>query len=180
MAKLFLPDNTVLVNFALIHRMDLLGELINGRGTWCISVANECQKSANAVSNLADMTQAPSIFGTPLHPDQVELIDTRTLRDSIASPGDAATKHLGEAETVAIISRRQIDGLFLTDDGDAQALAAHHGIAVVTTWDLLRLAYRVGKITQPVLAGYLRTLAAENRGRPPGVNDQTAFQAWLA
>lgn len=179
MAKLFLPDNTVLVNFALIHRMDLLTELINGRGAWCISVANECHNSANAVSNLSDMTQAPAIFGTPLHPDQAERIDTRTLRDNIASPGDAATKHLGEAETVAIISRRQIDGLFLTDDRDAQALAAHNGIATVTTWDLLRLAYRVGKITEPVLAGYLRTLTAENRGRPPGVNNQASFKAWL-
>lgn len=179
MAKLFLPDNTVLVNFALIHRMDLLGELIKSQGAWCLSVARECQRSAAVDPKYSDMTQAANIFGQPLFPDNAELVDTQTLRDSMASPGDPATQHLGEAETVAIMSRRRIDGYFLTDDRDAQALAAHNGIRVVTTWDLLRLAYRTNKLTQPVLAGYLSTLKGEHRGQPPGVVDSRSFHAWL-
>lgn len=179
MAKLFLPDNTVLVNFALIHRMDLLGELIKTQGCWCISVARECRNSAAVDPKYADMAQASAIFGTPLVPDQAEHVEIRTLRETMASPGEPATKHLGEAETVAIMSRRHIDGFFLTDDRDAQALATHHGIPVVTTWDLLRLAHRINKLSQPVLAGYLRALRAERRGQPPGVTDQRSFLAWL-
>lgn len=87
----------------------------------------------------------------------------------MASPGDLTTKHLGEAGTIAIIRRRSIDGFFLTDDRDAKALAVRHGIRVVTTWDLLLLAHRTGKVTKPVLSGYLRTLKSNNRGAPPGV-----------
>jgi predicted nucleic acid-binding protein len=176
-AKLFLPDNTVLINFAIIQRIDLLAELINQRGTWCISVARECKNSATYYPNMAD---APAIFGTPLFPDRAERIDTENLRTSMAGPGDPATRHLGEAETVAIMNRRQIDGFFLTDDQDAKALAAHHGIPDVSTWDLLRLAYRTNKATAPVLAGYLKTLKAAQRGNPPGVTNQHTFHAWLA
>jgi hypothetical protein len=108
-AKLFLPDNTVLVNFALIHRMDLLGELIKSQGCWCISVARECQNSASVDPKYSDMTQAATIFGTPLLPSQAVLVDTRTLRDSMASPGDPATKHLGEAdaETEALVEHAE-------------------------------------------------------------------------
>jgi hypothetical protein len=179
LAKLFLPDNTVLVNFALIHRMDLLGELVRSQGAWCVSVARECHNSTAIDPKYSDMAQAAAIFGQPLLPDNAERVDTQTLRVSMASPGEPATKHLGEAETVAIISRRRLDGFFLTDDRDAQRLAGHQGIPVVTTWDLLRLAYRTNKITEPVLAGYLRTLKAERRGQPLGVTDQRSFQAWL-
>lgn len=178
MAKLFLPDNTVLINFALLHRMDLLAELIRGQGAWCVSVARECRASSE-YPRLEDLRDAAAIFGAPLIPDAAELVDTRLLRESVASPGDPSTKHLGEAETVAVVSRRQLDGFFMTDDGDAQALAVHHGIRVVTTWDLLRLAYRTEKISLTVLTGYLATLRSEKRGRPPGVTDQAALIEWL-
>lgn len=176
MAKLFLPDNTVLINFAIIRRMDLLAELLNGRGCWCLTIARECQNSADFHP---DLDQAPAIFGTPLAPDRTEYEDTRLLRDAMASPGDPTTKHLGEAETVAIISRRNIDGFFLTDDRDAKALATRHNIQVVTTWDLLRLAHRTGKVTTPVLSGYLRTLKSNNRGTPPGVTHPDQLDGWL-
>lgn len=176
MAKIFLPDNTVLINFAIIRRMDLLAELLNGQGSWCISIARECQKSQ---TYYPDLVLANAIFGAPLTPDRVEYEDTRTLRDSMASPGDPNTKHLGEAETIAIISRRRIDGFFLTDDRDAKALAARHSIAAVSTWDLLRLAHNTGKVTKPVLTGYLRTLISLQRGNPPGVANPDQLDNWL-
>ena len=177
MAKLFLPDNTVLINFALIHRMDLLGELINTRGCWCISVARECDNSAR-YPKLSDLTQAAAIFGTPLVPDQAEHVETQMLRTNIGPPRETGHQHLGEAETIAVMSRRGIDGLFLTDDNGARTLAAHHGITAVTTWDLLRLACRTNKLTQAVLVGYLRTLKSEGRGHPPSVfNHQHSLQS---
>jgi hypothetical protein len=46
MTVLVFPDNTVLVNFALISRMDLLERLANGHGAWCGTVAAECRTSA--------------------------------------------------------------------------------------------------------------------------------------
>lgn len=112
-------------------------------------------------------------------PDNAEYVDTRTLRDTIAVPGDPATKHLGEAETIAIISRRRLDAYFLTDDQGATTLAAQHGIQVVTTWDLLRLAHKTGKVTKPVLITYVDTLMSQQRGRPPDVVDPTQLDCWL-
>jgi hypothetical protein len=40
------PDNTVLINFAIITRMDLLSRLANGNGRWCATVAAECVESS--------------------------------------------------------------------------------------------------------------------------------------
>jgi hypothetical protein len=44
---LMVPDNTVLINFAIINRMDLLARLANNNGKWCATVASECAESAN-------------------------------------------------------------------------------------------------------------------------------------
>lgn len=46
MTDVLFPDNTVLISFALINRMDLLRRLANGKGRWCASVASECRNSA--------------------------------------------------------------------------------------------------------------------------------------
>jgi hypothetical protein len=78
-ATLLFPDNTVLVNFALINRMDLLERLSNGQGRWCASVASECHASAREPS-LAALADADAIFGQPLSPAIAELIDAKLLR----------------------------------------------------------------------------------------------------
>ncbi|MCV7225277.1 hypothetical protein [Mycolicibacterium komossense] len=176
MPKLFLPDNTVLINFAIIRRMDLLAELLKGQGAWCLSIARECRDSQ---AFHPDLEQAGAIFGPPLIPDGTEIIDARILREAMASPGEPATKHLGEAETIAIISARRLDGLFLTDDGGAAALARRHQITAVSTWDLLRLAHKANKVTRPVLTGYLRTLKGAGRGQPRDITSLDDLTPWL-
>lgn len=118
---LIFPDNTVLINFAFINRMDLLSRLANGNGRWCATVAAECAESARN-SQLAALDDAAEIFGEPLFPDQAELQDVRVLRDQLAGPGDPLSKHLGEAETIAIVVRRQLNCFFVTDDREARRL----------------------------------------------------------
>src|SRR5260370_19925078 len=113
MTALFFPDNTVLINFAMINRMDLLERLANGNGAWCATVAAECRKSAD-FPGLAAMSDADRIFGAPLYPDQAEHQDLRPLRDELASPGAPAHAPLGEAETLAIIIRRSLRAFFVT------------------------------------------------------------------
>jgi hypothetical protein len=111
MAVLVFPDNTALINFAIINRMDLLSRLANGNGRWCATVSIECARSAR-VPGLAALDDAPEIFGEPLFPDDAELQDVRVLRDELASPGDQPSKHLGEAETLAIVARRHLNCFF--------------------------------------------------------------------
>lgn len=178
MAVLLFPDNTVLVNFAIINRMDLLGRLANGNGTWCATVSQECAASA-AQPGLGALSQADIIFGDPWFPEGAEYLDTTMLRQELASPGDSLQKHLGEAETLAIMLRRQVNGFFVTDDGEARRLAAKHGVKVASTWVLLRMAHIKGWVDDDTLWGYVQTLRTNKRGTPPGVYDRVSFNKWL-
>ncbi|WP_432946778.1 hypothetical protein ACQPXM_09125 [Kribbella sp. CA-253562] len=164
---MFFPDNTVLINFATIGRLDLLEELANGHGRWCLSVSHECARSAR-VDGLDSLNSVRAFLGDPLEPTPAELLDTRVLRDSMTSPGDGVTKHLGEAETITIITNRGLQpaAIFVTDDASALGLAASRGIRVADTWDLLNLAERVGKIDAEQHAQYVAKLAANDRYRP--------------
>lgn len=179
MAVLLFPDNTVLINFAHINRMDLLERLSNGRGKWCATVARECDLSSEH-PGLSAMTQAHDIFGEPLRPENgAEHITTRTLRERLAKPGDAPHKHLGEAETLAIMSCRSLRGMFVTDDTSVPVLARENQITTVTTWDLLRVAGHVKYVDHDTLWAYVQTLDGLGRGRPPRAHDRASFDQWL-
>lgn len=173
------PDNTVLINFAIINRMDLLERLANGNGRWCATVATECAESTKR-PELAALDRAGEIFGEPLFPDQAEHQDVRVLREQLAGPGDVPTQHLGEAETLAIIIRRQLRCFFVTDDRGAARLATKNGVRVVGTWRLLKVARRTGWLDADTLWGYVLTLEGHGRGAPPGVWDRSSFDKWLS
>ncbi|WP_239380090.1 hypothetical protein [Frankia sp. CIT1] len=179
MAVLLFPDNTVLINFAIINRMDLLERLANGHGHWCATVASECDSSARK-PGLAALADARGIFGSPWFPDAAELQDTRLLREELASPGDHPHRHLGEAETLAIMIRRRVHGFFVTDDNDAVRLAARNKIKVVRTWHLLKVAAKREWVDADALWGYTQTLRTHQRGSPPEVIDRPSFDKWLA
>jgi predicted nucleic acid-binding protein len=178
-AQLLFPDNTVLINFALINRMDLLERLANGHGRWCATVAAECAQSAS-VAGLEALNDAHGIFGPPLYPENPsERIDVQTFRRELAQPGDPIWQHLGEAETLAIMTRRSVEGFLVTDDNDARRLARRHQVTVVSTWDLLRVAAKYSFVDRPTLWGYLQTLRAKQRGGPRGVTDRATFDKWI-
>lgn len=183
-ARVFFPDNTVLINFAHIGRVTLLGDLLPTR-QWCNTVAVECGKSAG-YPGLADLNNAPAVFGAALEPDRAERIDTEVLRQQMAQPGDRITAHQGEAETIAIIQRRNIAAVFATDDNGAAAYARANNILVVSTWDLIRIAHRkfgshpMKPYTDADAYNDACTLRANKRGWPSGVaHNQGAFDAWL-
>jgi predicted nucleic acid-binding protein len=171
------PDNTVLINFAIINRMDLLERLANGNGRWCATVATECKESAKLPA-LAALDGAGQIFGEPLFPNEAEHQDVRVLRDQLAGPGDRPTQHLGEAETLAIVVRRRLPCFFVTDDRGAARLATKNGIGVADTWHLLKVANRKGWLDADTLWGYMQTLGGQGRGAPPGVRDRPSFNKW--
>lgn len=177
-APLLFADNTVLINFAIINRMDLLKRLVSDNGRWCLSVAHECDRSAEQ-PGLGALSQAKDIFGPPMYPDASEYLEARVLRDAVASPGDRIDAHLGEAETLAIMIRRNIYGFFVTDDREAARLATQNKITVVTTWRLLRVAGKKPFVDADALWGYVQTLRSHGRGAPPDVNDRESFDLWL-
>ncbi|PWJ67039.1 putative nucleic acid-binding protein [Rathayibacter iranicus NCPPB 2253 = VKM Ac-1602] len=178
------PDNTVLINFAYLHRMDLLRRLL-GHPTWCATVAHECRMSSSE-PDLEDLKDAPDLFGEPLFPENPgEHILTTVYRKQLSRPGDAPTKNLGEAETLAIIHSRNIKAVFFTDDAGPAALLAGEPsgmqVQTATTWGLLRTACRVHFVDGDTLWSYVSVLRSKNRHLPPGRAgfDRDEFTAWL-
>ena len=179
MTALLFPDNTVLVNFAHINRVDLLARIVGTNGRWCATVADECASSARE-PGLEPMNDVRDIFGKPLFPEtEAEHSDTRMLRLELAMPGDSPHQHLGEAETLAIMTRRGLTAFFVTDDRGAARLATRFGVRVYTTWDLLRLIHRVKLVDLDTLWGYVQTLHGRERGSPPGVHNRRSFDVWV-
>ncbi|MTG88645.1 hypothetical protein GJV82_06755 [Cellulosimicrobium sp. BIT-GX5] len=180
MTVLVFPDTTVVRNFAILHRMDLLGLLVGERGAWCGTVARECSDQAKNEA-LRDMALAPDIFGAPWYPEAAEQIDIRVVRDGLASPGDGPHQHLGEAETVVLASRRAPGALFVTDDRGATLVAVQHGLKVVTTAGLIRLAVKTGNLAADVAWGYVQTLVAQDRWIPwEARSTRASFDSWVA
>lgn len=180
MAVVLFPDTTVLVNFAMIERLDLL-EVLAGERAWCGSVAEECMAWT---AEVASMGRAWDIFGEPLRPDTpVEHLTTRTYFERLRVPGEARTKNLGEAETLAIIECRRLPAILCTDDGGVRELVATMDTQyprVVGTWDLLKAAHRRKLTTADELWQYSRALHAKKRHTPPtGPFDRGKFNSWL-
>lgn len=86
-------------------------------------------------------------------------------RDSTARPGEGRHKHLGEAETVAVVTRRGMaeSTIFVSDDRSALTLAQTEGIGIADTWQLLALAVRVAKITDTERLHYESVLKTNGR-----------------
>lgn len=174
------PDNTVLVNFATIGRMDLLASLVGSNGRWCITVAGECDDWSGNL-DLPEMLKAHEIFGDPLVPESGrEHRAAQRYRDMLRSAGQPPTQNTGEAETLAIIECRGIRAMFVTDDTSVLRVAPPNDPVVVSTWALLRAAGRRELLTADQLWSYSRALNAAGRHTPPtGPFDRGAFDEWL-
>lgn len=158
MSQLHFADNTVLIHFGLIGRLDLLEQLLNGRGTWTSSVQIECLESSK-YDGLDELVEVERFLGDAEEPStEAEYLAIAEIREELRIPGDSPHKHLGEAETLAIIHTRSLDAHLVTDDTGAIRVARRLEIPVVTTAQLLLLAARVNIITTQGCWDYLSTL----------------------
>lgn len=173
----FFPDNTVLINFAHIGQLSLLATLLQGRGRWAAAVAAECENSAE-FPGLHELRNVPEFMGEALYPDNAERIDARTIQSMLRFPGDAPDKSYGEAVTIAIIRRRGLEALFLTDDGGAITwLAANHPeLKTFNTTQLLALAVRAGKLSMDDATIHISTLRRLRRTRMTDFEFRTLAQ----
>jgi predicted nucleic acid-binding protein len=180
MSALLFPDNTVLVNFGLLSRVDLFAELVDARGAWTHTIATECERSAQH-DDLESLSRMRDILGAPLYPSTRERIDTYSIRARLAAPGDPPTAHLGEAETIAIMLAREIRGAFVTDDRGARRLAEAPDIQIrtYTTGDLLRLAVRASRIDADTCWELLQKLRSLGRRIPGAPGARGDFDHWV-
>lgn len=161
MSAAFFPDTTVLINFEIIQRWDLLRELVKDGASWVASVEDECHQWVGQYPGIH--TAASQLFGPAIRPEPAELINAQATRREMADPiGDQPYKHLGEAETIVIVQSRFPGSRFITDDRQACAIASAAGIRCYGTGDLLRVARAYEFIT---LSEYVSDLAQLKRAK---------------
>jgi len=160
------PDNTVLINFAIIGQLALLEQILQGKGAWVAAVAAECELSVRT-GLYPTLRTVAAMMTTPLMPTAAERVDGRAIRNDIAAPYEPFPKSYGEAETLAIIERRNLSALIITDDGGVGDYVKDKklGIKVVSTTDILALSVRTGRLTRSAGEVHIATLCAANRRR---------------
>ncbi|MGL4338862.1 MAG: hypothetical protein ACRCSP_00350 [Rhodoglobus sp.] len=179
MIDFFFPDTTALVTFTMMGRQDLLTSLLAGRGRWTVTIAAECRRSSQE-PGLEGMTEFDNVLGDPWIPLPAERTDTQLYRSRLAVAGDPDTRHLGEAETIAVVTSRGPKALFITDDLRARQLAHGAGVQTATTLDLLRISVRTKLLSEDTLMALLQLLAAQGRHLAGAPTDPTAMKRWLA
>lgn len=163
---MYFPDNTVLINFAIIGEMDTLKKLLNGKGAWVGAVHAECEDS-HRKGYYPGIEEAFDFMPDPILVDKFEEHDARTIRLSITDVIEDPAQSLGESQTIAVVTHRHIEAVFITDDGGAIKYIKdeHLPIAVCMTTDLLALAVRAGFITEATAEAHIKTLVARGRKR---------------
>lgn len=131
------PDNTVLCNFAAVHRLDLLEALLRGRGRWTEAVAAEAAASSRYLPTLADIATA-GWLGEPIEIVEVGDVD-RIRRNAFGGAAAQPRQHLGEAQTCWLLStvEQWRGSWWISDDRDALDYARFRGIITKETVDLV-------------------------------------------
>lgn len=161
------PDNTVLINFAIIEQVSLLEKILSGKGTWVAAVAAECELSVRTGLYPAELASVSAMITETLIPTRSEVIDARTIRNEIAAPYEPFPKSYGEAQTLAIITKRDLSAIVITDDGGVGRYVADNKleVVVVSTTDILAMAVRARLMTQPEGEAHIAKLVAAGRHR---------------
>ncbi|SDU25471.1 hypothetical protein [Jiangella alkaliphila] len=147
----FFPDNTVLNNFAAVDKLDLLEELLRGRGRWVDAIAYEASRSAAFHPKLASIADDGWLGDPIVITDEGEqYIVERTRRSAFGGDEREPLKHLGEAQTCHVLQHwEEFNGSYwITDDGAAAEYARDRSITTRETMDLISEAIADGAVTR--------------------------------
>ncbi|MDX6330749.1 MAG: hypothetical protein QOI83_3132 [Streptomycetaceae bacterium] len=166
MSAWWFPDNTVLCNFAAVHRLDVLEKALDSRGRWTEAVALEAHRSARYLPDLRRVAPGgwlgePVEISRPADVRRVESIRRAVFGGDHSRP----LQHLGEAQTCHIIEQwDEFHGSFwVTDDRDAFEYAVRRGITARQTMDIVRTAVTAGVLTAPSGYRLLHDMTAAGR-----------------
>ncbi|KUJ68711.1 hypothetical protein ACZ90_17710 [Streptomyces albus subsp. albus] len=167
MSEFLFPDNTVLCNFAAVERLDLLREVLDGRGRWTQAVAREARKSEQWHPALQDLRQG--WLGEAIRvTDQVDRDNILHIRTAVfGGSSRRVLQHLGEAETCYVIKNwgKFAGSWWISDDRESLNYARREGIATAETRDVVRLAVRAGLTTAQ--GGFDLIQQMRDKGRHP-------------
>lgn len=176
MAAAIFPDNTVLVNFAAIQRLDLLESWLRGRGRWTRAVADEAKKSSGYWPALCELHDA----GWLQEPIEIEGDDAaaaveRLRRRVFGGSASEPKKHLGESQTCYLIGSVENwhGSWWVSDDQDSIEFARRCGFIVLETIDVFRHMVADGDLTAGVAFSLMMEIGALRDGLklPGGASD---------
>ncbi|MFD5828436.1 hypothetical protein [Lentzea sp. NPDC060358] len=135
-------DTMCLTHFALIERLDVLGDLLSGRDCWTtVIVKGEIEEGAEKYPLLRNALDLPW-----LHVEALDEIHSILLFEKWSRVIGTSDRDHGEASVFA--ASELLDGVALTDDSKATKVARAHGLEVHGTIWLLAQSCRGGKLTE--------------------------------
>lgn len=164
MAASIFPDNTVLINFACIQRLDLLEGWLRGRGRWTEAVHDEAKNSVAWWPGLQGL-HAAGWLGQPVELDQhlgeIERIRRTVFLGTSAKP----KKHLGEAQTCFLLQHDHSwhGSWWISDDGDALDYAEQQNLVTRETIDIFENLVADGDLTAQQAYDLLHEIASHDR-----------------
>ena len=166
MTDYLFPDNTVLCNFAAVHRLDLIKSVLRGRGRWTEAVAYEASRSASKLDALRGLA-ADGWLAQPIEiTRESDIRKINQIRRVVFGGTDQnPLKHLGEAQTCYVIKNWAdfAGSWWISDDGEALRYAKFQGITTRETIDLMAIAVADGDITAGDAFHLMQRMAAADR-----------------
>lgn len=145
---LIFPDTCLLMNFARVGRLDVVQAAVDIRGNWTQAVEDEVA-DFSSTADYQSLTQTWTFMSAALVPTYEEMDEADKIRQMFAKPGDGPLKHLGEAETLAIIDSR-FDSqtvILLTEDIGAVLQCRARALKTAGTRAVLESAAKKDHIT---------------------------------
>jgi hypothetical protein len=120
------------------------------------------------------LSQVASFMPPAIVPTYDEMLRAQVIRQGFAQPGDGPRKHLGEAETLALIESRfdTTQTIVFTEDKPTAVQCTSRGLATAGTRAVLEAAAHKGKLTWAEADGVARAIKAAGRpvlGYPPAI-----------
>lgn len=143
------PDTTVMINFSVVDRLNLLKEHLGDRARATEAVVFEIGRSASMTPHLVAV-DCVEWFGPPIEIKKVADISAVNLIRTARFGGrqNEPLKHLGESQTIHVISTfpDYAGSVIITDDRDAYRYSKSQGLAAKCTVDLLREMVLMGDL----------------------------------
>ncbi len=153
------PDNSVIVNFGRIDRLDLLKSYLRDRARVTQAVSREITDSTNIVPAMQFLDQQ-EWFGDPIRVvgdvGRVEGIRRHVFGGSRNEP----RKHLGESETLYIIQfdTEYSDSVWITEDKSAYDFAKKNSIITRNTFEVFKELCAFGELTKEAAFDLMESL----------------------
>lgn len=148
---MLLLDNTVLSNFALVNRIELLTK----------ALGNQVATTPQVIDEFKDGIARGRLPETRL--DWIEILDIEAEEESLFRE-IMVRLNAGEASCLAVAARR--NGRVLTDDRDARKLAAQLKIPVSGTLGILLRLVQIDVLTTPEANEFLGQMIAAGYRSP--------------